>query len=128
MNMSENQQKNSSDIADELGKLGENMGNLLRNMWNMDERKYVESELRSGLEQLSRKLNLAVEQFEVEANLKKARIVAKEAWETARGPQIVEELRTGMVDGLRKLNDEMARRTQTKAAHEAKGPQDGTVI
>ena len=126
--MSDNQQKSPSELVDELGKLGENMGTMLKNLWNTDERKYVEAEIRSGLDQLSRRLNMTMDQRDIEANLKKAKTVAMDAWESARGPKLVEDLRTSMLDSLRMLNAELVRRTQTKAAHEAKTTDDGPVI
>lgn len=126
--MADNTSKSTSEFVDELGKLGENMGNLLKNVWNMDERKFVETELRSGLDQFGRKFNETLDQLEIEANVKKARVMARDAWESAGGPKIVEDLRSSVLESLRRLNVEMAQRTQSRAAHEAKGPHDGTVI
>jgi hypothetical protein len=36
----------------------------------------------------------------------------KDAWETAHGPQILNEVQAGLADTLRKLNEEIARRIQ----------------
>ncbi len=111
----------ASDIVNELGRLGENLGNLLRGAWqSSEERKYVETELRSGLEQLNKRLNISLDQLNLEDNARKARENAKSAWETAHGPQIVSEARQGMADSLRRLNEELAKRAEPKAAHEPK--------
>ena len=115
----QNQSKQTGDdLANELNRLGENLGRLLKASWESDERKSVEREIKSGLEQFNKQINKAVEQTRVDKNLKKARQSVQEAWETAHGPQVLTEMRMGVVDSLRKLNDEIARRAEPKPAQE----------
>ena len=113
--MTEQKPQTTNSLADELNRLGENLGKVLKNAWASDERRSIEKELNSGLEQLVKRVNEAVESAQADATLNKAKAKAKEAWETARGPQIVGEMRTGIVDTLRKLNEDLAKRTAPPA-------------
>ncbi|MBX7212373.1 MAG: hypothetical protein K1X39_00025 [Thermoflexales bacterium] len=113
--MTEQKPQTTNSLADELNRLGENLGKVLKNAWASDERRSIEKELNSGLEQLVKRVNEAVESAQADATLNKAKAKAKEAWETARGPQIVGEMRTGIVDTLRKLNEDLAKRTTPPA-------------
>lgn len=101
-----------SSIERELNKLGENLGNLFRAMWESEERKSIEREVTVNLERLNARMNEAVEKVradKVATNLKQG---VKEAWETAHGPQILSELQAGFTETLRRLNDEIAKRAQ----------------
>jgi hypothetical protein len=109
-----------SDLVGELSRLGENLGKLLKASWESDERKSVERELRNGLDQFGKQINQALEQAHADQNVKKARDTIKEAWETAHGPQVLTEMHLGLVDSLKKLNDELSRRAEPKPAHEVK--------
>ena len=114
-----------SDLATELNRLGENLGKLLKATWESDERKTVERELKSGLEQLSKQISTAVEQTQADHHVKKARETLKDAWQTAHGPQVLTEMHMGLVDSLKKLNDEVAKRAEPKPAHEVKADEAG---
>jgi hypothetical protein len=113
-------QQAESDLAKELNRLGENLGKLLKATWESDERKSVERELKSGLDQFTKQINKAVEQSRADQTVKKARETVKDAWETAHGPQVLTEMQNGLVDSLKKLNDEIGRRAQPKPAQEVK--------
>jgi ElaB/YqjD/DUF883 family membrane-anchored ribosome-binding protein len=113
------QSKQSNDeLASELNRLGENLGKVLKSPWTSEERKSIERELKSGMDQFTKQINKAVEQTRVDHNVKKARQTVKDAWETAHGPQVLNEMRHGLVDSLRKLNDEIAKRAEPKPAQE----------
>ena len=107
-----------SDLASELSRLGENLGKLVKATWESDERKSIENELKSGLEQLNKQVNGALEQTRTDQNLRRAREKIKDTWETAHGPQIVREMELGIVDSLKRLNDEIAKRAEAKPAQE----------
>jgi hypothetical protein len=109
-----------ADLVSELSRLGENLGKLIKASWESEERKSVERELKSGLDQFGKQINKAMEQAHTDENVKKARDAFKDAWETAHGPQVVREMHMGLVDSLKKLNDELARRSEAKPAHEVK--------
>lgn len=116
----QNNNPQPTNLVAELNRLGENLGKVVRSAWESDERRSIEKELGAGLEEFVKRLNEAVESAQKDPSLNKAKVKAKEAWETARGPQIVAEVRTGVVDTLRKINEDLARRATPQAAHEVK--------
>ena len=101
-----------SALAQELNKLGENLGNLVRALWESEERKTVERELSTNLERLNKRIGEVVEKVRADEVAAGVRRSVKEAWETAHGPQILNEVQAGLADTLRKLNEEIARRIQ----------------
>lgn len=106
------QNTQQSSIERELNKLGENLSNLFRAMWESEERKSIEREVTANLEQVNKRMNDAVEKVRTDQTANNLKQSAKEAWETARGPQILNELQTGLTDTLRKLNEEISKRAQ----------------
>ena len=109
-----------SQFIQELGKLGENLGALIKAYWESEERKSVEREVTKGLEQFSKSVNETVEQLKRDDNVKKAKESVKNAWETAHGPQLVDEVRSGILDTLRAINTELERSAAQKPAEEVK--------
>ena len=107
-----------SEFVTELNRLGENLGNLLKSMWESEERKSIERELNTGLEQLNKRMNETMEQLRKDTAVENVKKAAKDALETARVPKILNEVQQGMLDSLKKLNEEIAKRTQP--AQEAK--------
>jgi ElaB/YqjD/DUF883 family membrane-anchored ribosome-binding protein len=110
--MSEQNTPNSSGIEKELNKLGENLNNLFKALWESDERKSIEREVTAGLEQANKSVNETVEKIRKDQTANNLKKGVKDAWETARGPQILNELQTGLTATLQKLNDELAKRAQ----------------
>ena len=113
-----NNARPQSEFINELNKLGENLGQLMRSVWESEERKSIEREMTHGVEQLAKQLNQTLEQLKTDATVHNAKKTVKEAWETARGPKIVSEVQQGVVDTLKKVNEELTKRTQP--AHEVK--------
>ena len=107
-----------SEFVTELNRLGENLGNLLKSMWESEERKSIERELNTGLEQLNKRMNETMEQLRKDTAVENVKKAAKDALETARVPKILNEVQQGMLDSLKKLNEEIAKRAQP--AQEAK--------
>ena len=113
-------QTHESNITAEMNRLGENIGKLLKVAWESEERKSIEREIRSGLDQLTKQIDDAAEQARIDRTVKKARDGVKGVWETAHGPRIVNEMRLGLVDSLKKINDELSRLAEPKPAYEVK--------
>lgn len=110
--MSEQNTPNSSGIEKEINKLGENLNNLFKALWESDERKSIEREVTAGLEQANKSVKDTVEKIRTDQTATDLKKGVKDAWETARGPQILNELQTGLTATLQKLNDELAKRAQ----------------
>ena len=113
-----NNTRPQSEFVSELNKLGENLGQLMRSVWESEERKSIEREMTNGIEQLAKQLNQTLDQLKTDATVGNAKKTVKEAWETARGPKIVSEVHQGVVDTLKKVNEELTKHTQP--AHEVK--------
>jgi hypothetical protein len=118
-------QARQDELVAEMNRLGENLGKLLKAAWDSDERRSVEREIRSGLDQLNKQVDKAAQQARearerTNTPLRKAANNVKGVWETAHGPQVVNEMRLGLVDSLRKINDELAKAAMPKPAQEVK--------
>lgn len=101
-----------TSLERELNKLGENLGNLFRAVWESEERKTIERELTANLEQINKRVQEAVEKVKVDRAATDLKHSVKEIWETAHGPQILNELQAGIADTLHRLNEELSKRTQ----------------
>ncbi len=109
-----------SEFVQELSRLSENLCALIKSYWESEERKSIEREVTKGLEQFSKSVNDTIEQLKQDDKLKKAKDGVKNAWETAHGPQLVTEMRGGVLDTLRSINNELARAAARKPAEEVK--------
>lgn len=117
--MSDTEQKQGpEDIIGELNKLGENLAKALRTMWDSEERKSIERELRAGVEQMSRHVNQAVETAKVDEKLKQAGTQVKQAMDSAHVPEMMADLRKGLAEGLKRLNVEVEKFANPKPADE----------
>lgn len=106
------EQKQHSPIETELNKLGENLSNLMKAIWDSEERKSVEREVTENLNQVNKKMDEAVNKMKADGTTDNIKKSVKDAWETARGPQILAEIETGLTETLRKLNEELSKRAQ----------------
>lgn len=130
--MADTNNKPQDEIISELSKLGENFGKMFQNLWESEEVKSIQREVKAGLEQMNRNVNRATENVnratdhinktmdsnKVDEKMKKAGETMKEAWETARGPQILSEMRQGFVDSLRLLNQQVEKMATPAKAQE----------
>jgi ElaB/YqjD/DUF883 family membrane-anchored ribosome-binding protein len=115
--MSEQNKTHNSELVNELNKLGENLGNLLKSAWESDERRSIEREVTAGLEQMSKKLNEAAEKIRNDSYVNNAKQAAKDAWTTANVPSVLDEMRKGVISTLQRINEDLA--TRSTPAHEA---------
>ncbi len=109
-----------SEFAQELSRLSDNLCALIRSYWESEERKSIEREVTKGLEQFSKSVSDTIEQLKQDDNLKKAKDGVKNVWQTAHGPQLVSEMRGGILDTLRAINNELARAATPRPAEEVK--------
>lgn len=112
------EQKQQSAIETELNKLGENLSNLMKAIWDSEERKSVEREITENLNQLNQKMDETVNKMKADDTADNFKKSVQNAWETAHGPQILSEIGAGLSETLRKLNEELSKRA--KPAQEVK--------
>ncbi len=127
--MSTENKQPRSELASELNKLGDNLANLLRVAWQSEERHSVEREIAASIEQMNKKLTDAAEQIKNDAALNQAKRNMKDAWETAHGPQVLTEMKQGVLDTLKCINEELMRRgtpAQESSAPRATEPVEAT--
>ena len=130
LNMSTENKQPPSELVNELNKLGENLANLVRAAWQSEERRSVEREIAASIEQMNKKLTDATEQIKNDAALNQAKRNMKDAWETAHGPQVVNEVKQGVLDTLKRINEELMRRgtpAQEASAPRAEAAADAVV-
>jgi poly-D-alanine transfer protein DltD len=106
------EQKHQSAIEAELNKLGENLSNLMKAIWDSEERKSVEREVTQNLNQMNQKMDEAVNKMKSDGTTENIKKSVQNAWETAHGPQILSEVEKGLTETLRKLNEELSKRAQ----------------
>lgn len=116
----ENKKPTQDEILVELTKLGENFGKMLHTIWDSEERKSIERELRAGMEQMSKQVNQAVETAKVDETLKKAGTQVKQAIEAAHVQEFMADVRKGLADSLKRLNVEVEKMATAKPADEVK--------
>ena len=90
----------AGEVLEELDKLGREIGRGLKEAWESEERKEIETEVSKGIDAAGRELGkLAKDANESEA-----------AKELKKGASAVgREIRDGLLSGLRKLNEELDR-------------------
>jgi len=128
--MSEQNQNRSSTatLETELNKLGENLSNLVKALWDSEERKSVEREITAGVQSANKALEDAAEKMRKDRTAEQLRQGVKDAWENARGPQIMHEVQTGLTNSLRKLNEEISKRAEPAQEVKPNPPASETVV
>jgi len=104
----------TGNITEELNRLGQTLGQAMKQAWESDERKRLEQDIAEGLRRLSDQIDVAMKSAAESDAAKEATGKASSAWETAHGPQILSEIRAGLTESLRKLNEELDQRMQQK--------------
>ena len=124
----QNQHPSSSQLERELDKLSENLSNLFKSLWDSEERKSIEREITAGVESANKALEDAAQRMRTDRTAESLKQGAKDAWENARGPQIMTEVQTGLTNSLRKLNQEMGKRAAPAQEVKPDAPASDTVM
>lgn len=96
-------------IADELGKLGQQVANAAKAAWSSEERRKLQAELTRGVEKLSQELNAVLSEAAQRDEIKELRARAEKVAAEAREADVVEDIRKGILNGLEALNRELGR-------------------
>jgi hypothetical protein len=124
----QNTQQTQSSLEQELNKLGENLSNLFKALWDSEERKSLERELTAGVESANKALVDAVEKVRTDQTAANVKQNLKEAWESARGPQILSEIQTGITNTLHRVNEEISKRSAPAQEVKPDAPAAQTVV
>jgi hypothetical protein len=117
--MEEPTQPPADSITEEFSRLGRTLGQALKLAWESGERKRLEQDIAEGMRRLSEQIDTATRSAAESPTAKEVTTKVTTAWETAHGPQILDEIRAGLVESLRKLNEELDRRVQKAQASTA---------
>jgi len=100
-----------SDLEKELIRLGEQLNTALKTAWESEDRKRLQSEVSTGLRTLADRLEQTIETAKTSPKTAEIKAQAEKVWQEAQaqGPEIVDNLRDGLVKGLQGLNAGLAR-------------------
>jgi hypothetical protein len=124
--------KTEADIAEEFKRLGRQFADTLESMWNSEERRRVETEIRDGVRTFANEVDRVLRdarQSPTATRVKEEAIGVKERVEAG---EVTHRARGTVVQGLRWLSQELERLaeqfTPPAAAPAEKAPEEETVV
>ena len=96
-------------IADELGRLGQQMANAAKAAWESEDRRRLQSELTQGIEKFSQELSTTLDKATESDHAKELRVKAEKVVEEVRSADVIDEIRKGILTGLEVLNRELGK-------------------
>lgn len=106
----------SGDIAAELRALGDNLKDLLRSIWESEERRRMQQEVETGLQDLGTKLDQAVTEFRESPSGKQFQVDVEELKARVNSGEVAAEIRAGVLEALRSVNAELSKAAPKKDA------------
>jgi hypothetical protein len=97
----------SSELSDEFRKLGENLAESLKALWEHPDTKQVRAEMKDGLEQLGDSLSQAVHDFSESPEGQRLQSGVEELGEKFRTGEIESRARHELINALNKINLEL---------------------
>ncbi|MGC8826777.1 MAG: hypothetical protein ACP5TV_07230 [Anaerolineae bacterium] len=95
------------NLKQELKRLGEQVGEAGRLLWNSPHRRALEDQIQEGLKKVSQEFRTLFDELLSSETAEKVRAKAEETIQTAAGSPIVEDIQEAMTAGLRELNEEL---------------------
>jgi 5'-deoxynucleotidase YfbR-like HD superfamily hydrolase len=112
-------EKQASDILDELRELGQNLRTLLQSAWESDERKKLQQEIETGVNDLYASLSQAVNEFSSSSTGQALKSDLEDLGERIRSGEVETKVRSEVVSALRAANDSLK-----KASVDISGPEE----
>lgn len=103
--MSEKTPEQTPDIAAELAEVGRKLSETVSAAWRSQERQQIQQEIREGLQRLSAELNGAVETVRTSETGQKIETGAKQIRDDIHSGKVTDDVRQGIVTGLRAVSD-----------------------
>ena len=110
--------KQSSEILDELRNLGENLRNLLQSAWESDERKKLQNEIETGLNDLHTNLSQAVKDFSESPTGEDLKSDLEDLGQRIRTGELETKIRSEVISALRAANAGLTNKTQNTSTNE----------
>jgi hypothetical protein len=99
----------TSAIVEELNALGTKLSAALQKAWESEERKHAETEIRDALKTAGERLDGVSEELRSSEVTKDLKVQAGKVAEAVEESKITQEVRRGLLTGLRKLNEELGK-------------------
>ncbi len=91
----------------ELKRLGEQVGEAGRLLWNSPQRRELEEQIQDGLGKVSAEIRNMLDELLASQAAEKVRTRAEETLQTVAGSPIVGDIQEAMTAGVRELNEEL---------------------
>lgn len=92
------------EFSDELRRLGRQLAEAAKAAWESEPSRHAQTQLREGLADMTRQLEEAARKVQTSEESQKLRQQAERVVESARKSDVAEEMRQGLLTGLRDLN------------------------
>jgi len=92
------------DFAEEFQRLGKQLAEAARAAWESETSRKAQAQIRDGLKEMARQLDEAARKIQSSEETHKLRAQAGRVVEAARQSDVAEEMRQGLLTGLRDLN------------------------
>jgi hypothetical protein len=116
----------NGDIADELRALGKNLRDALQSVWESDERKKLEDEIRAGLADLGVTLNEAAGDFKHSPAGQQLKEDLHDFRRRVHSGEVSAKVHDELINALRMANTELSKmsskRSETQASQGEAGP------
>lgn len=99
----------TSDITAALRDFGKQFADTIQAAWNSRERREFESEVREGLNQFTGEVRKAFQEIKESGAAQKVKEEASEAKERVERADLAQKAQAGLVEGLQKLSQELAK-------------------
>lgn len=116
------EQKPRSEVVREIESLGEQIVTAVRSLWESEESRKLRSELGEGFAELGRQIETATRSAQESEAAKQLSEQVKETVDKARQADIAGKLESGLLTGLRELNEGLAKLIKSLEPEER--PQD----
>ncbi len=101
------EQRSEEDLAENFRRLGENLAEAIRAAWDRPERRAVQDEIRSGLDELGRSVRQASDDFSESAAGRKLKTGVEDFRERVGERGATQAVRDDLARALSRLNDEI---------------------
>lgn len=101
--------KGESEVATELRNLGRQFAETLRTAWNSQERQKFESEVREGVKSFADEVDKVIRELRESPAAQKAKEEATTLKTKVEAAEVGQKTRTGLVQGLNWLSEELAK-------------------
>ncbi len=117
--------ESTTELSDEFRKLGENLAESLRALWEHPETRQFRTEMKEGLTQLGDSLTQAVSDFSESPEGQKLQAGIEDIGEKIRTGEVEDKARNELINALSRINMELEK---VREDLEEKGTQDESSV